>query len=507
MVISVIVALVGELIGAGLENAPPAAVLLIWLVYFAGAVFVVSRLRNRWIRQSWQLKARSAEEELARAGAKRPVFYLRSFNLDERLDKPSLFERLMGSIPLANSEQVLTRQLRKIGPVIAIGRPGEKLPALGAARFYVSEDLWHQKVGDVVKVSQLVLWATGITPGLRWEIGHLIENLPPEKLVLWAHPHLLKMTATEREEEWTKFLAALGDIFPKPLPATLGDARFICFAADWQPIPIAPRWWGPVRAMSSLFNPMNSALTEVRKIKQGKAEVNQAVYRAEAPATKESSLAALIGVAGPEIAWGRVAAFFFATFISWNSAFLAPVLIRTVSDMLDGRFDTLPRVFERYFQGASSSHLISLQLMLAILMTVCTCVAFRYIHDWKTAAVGAAASYAVLFELIQVAQNPESTQFHFGGVLATFLFQLGFVAGLAIAIPRFSPVAKAIFVGAFFGDLAAWVLMIIVGGILSERMVTLTSPVYYAIEEVIFALTFWLALRLQKSAPKQATTG
>src|ERR1700689_734469 len=88
-------------------------------------------------------------------------------------------------------------------PGDAIGRPGEGLPALGAARFYVANAHWQEKVADVATVARLVVWASGTTQGLQWEITHLIRSLAPEKLVLWAHPHLLDLDADEREAEWS----------------------------------------------------------------------------------------------------------------------------------------------------------------------------------------------------------------------------------------------------------------------------------------------------------------
>jgi hypothetical protein len=59
--------------------------------------------------------------------------------------------------------------------------------------------------------------------------------LPPEKLILWAHPHLLGLRGTAAEAEWTRFLRALGMLFPVPLPAQLGEIRFFCFNSRWEP--------------------------------------------------------------------------------------------------------------------------------------------------------------------------------------------------------------------------------------------------------------------------------
>jgi hypothetical protein len=214
----------------------------LWLALIPLSIFVVSRIYNRLLRVVWQARARSAERELMRSNSRRPVLYLRSFTLDEKLARASWIARILGTVPLANAEQSITKVLRKRGPVIAIGRPGETLPQLGAARFYVTDALWKSKVEDVARVAQLIVWATGLSEGLRWELNFLIRNVPPEKLVIWAHPHLLRLDEEGREREWRAFRAALGGQFPNPLPERLGDVRFFYFRADRQPIGVGASW-------------------------------------------------------------------------------------------------------------------------------------------------------------------------------------------------------------------------------------------------------------------------
>jgi hypothetical protein len=241
------------IVGALLPQSP--AVTIAWVVL---VVAVLARLRNHFLRETWRAYARSAQDELRRPACRHPVLYLRSFALDAKLATPSLPELLLGLIPLADAEQTLTREMRKVGPVIAIGRPGEALPALGAARFYVSHERWKEKVADVVRVAELVVWATGVTEGLRWEISHLMESLPPEKLVLWAHPHLLRVGEAEREAEWKRFREMLGGLFPRPLPERLGSTRFFYFTPDHEPIAVGP---------SPFRNAQRSALRKLLRAK------------------------------------------------------------------------------------------------------------------------------------------------------------------------------------------------------------------------------------------------
>lgn len=273
---------------------------VLWMLF---VTFVIIRLRNRFVRQAWQSVARTAEEELINPRSRRPILYLRSFQLDDRIGKTSWLEFLLGTVPLANDEQQLTRELRKVGPVIAIGRPDEKLPPLGAARFYVSHDLWQKKVAEVAEESQLVLVATGTTEGLQWELSHLTTQVPAERLILWLHPHLLRISAAQREVEWQKFLAGPGKLFPKPLPSTLGEARFIFFTPNWEPVPVAPQ--AALIPSSRTRSAINALLTA----KQTKIDPWQYAYRG---IDTDQTFARAVGVMPQGIDWRRVGGFFAA---------------------------------------------------------------------------------------------------------------------------------------------------------------------------------------------------
>jgi uncharacterized membrane protein YhaH (DUF805 family) len=215
-----------------------------WIGYFAllaswigVSIFLLGRAYNAFARRIWQTHARTAEEELAHAHARRPILYLRSFHLDDVIDKPAWYERIGLAFPRPTREERITSVFRRYGPVLAIGRPDEKLPALGAARFYCAADRWKEKVAEVARLSQLVVWASGITEGLKWELTHLLQRLPPQKLIIWTHPYILKLSQADREKEWQRFLNAFGALFPQPLPNRLGSARFFRFDEEYRPLP------------------------------------------------------------------------------------------------------------------------------------------------------------------------------------------------------------------------------------------------------------------------------
>jgi hypothetical protein len=232
-----------------------------WLFATTFGFGVLIRIIIRFLRRVY---AYTAEEELTRNEARRPIFYLRSFSL-EVWDKPTLRMLLQDD---TTAEQKLVNVLKKYGPVIAIGRPGEELPSLGAARFYVTDDQWQQKVADVANVSELVIWTTGTSEGLRWELSHLLEWVPTARLILFAHPHLLGgLTAREREQEWHTFRTTLGAMLPGLLPDQLGRIRFIYFDEGGISVPVAPLLGWRYRLLRLIWHPQTIALRALLKKK------------------------------------------------------------------------------------------------------------------------------------------------------------------------------------------------------------------------------------------------
>lgn len=202
----------------------------------------------RWIRwlgerfRRWHALRRGRRATMSlRKTAGPPVLLLRSFAFDELSRNPRLV-RLAGQVftfgPVGLEESLVEITSRFAG-VLAIGRPGEPEPPLGAARFYVRHDRWQEAIAELVPLCRLVIWATGTTEGLHWEIRHLVAHLAPERLVLWVHVHLLNIPPEARAELWRTFLDRHQDVFPKPLPREVEQVAFIAFDREWNPRPVA----------------------------------------------------------------------------------------------------------------------------------------------------------------------------------------------------------------------------------------------------------------------------
>jgi hypothetical protein len=257
-----------------LADQPPTIVFTSNLVWIAAAMLVISPAVHAGRRLRMAARARGAVDELSRNRGRRPILYLRSFEIDRATSRPSLMEFLGTLLPLATREEKLARILSRDGPVIAIGRPGERLPQLGAARFYVSDELWQQKIADIAKAAQLVVWTTGVSDGLRWEISHLLKSAPLEKLAVWAHPRLVEKSRERREAEWSKFCATLGRLFPKPLPQPLGDTELFVLSNDGTPVPVEPQLTGLGKLVRPFTGALGASLRQVLALKLQRSPVS-----------------------------------------------------------------------------------------------------------------------------------------------------------------------------------------------------------------------------------------
>jgi hypothetical protein len=120
---------------------------------------------------------------------RRPVVYLRAFADDRDMGRrPLSFGRIVAT---RSEEEQLFKSLQPVGPILAIGRPKESLPRLGAARLYLDDDQWQQKVIEWFKRAALVVIRLPLVPpapssgrtGIWWEIEEACRHVDRDRLV------------------------------------------------------------------------------------------------------------------------------------------------------------------------------------------------------------------------------------------------------------------------------------------------------------------------------------
>lgn len=228
------------------------------------AVVAIIPRAIRLIAKGRQMRAERALELLTR-DRRPPVLFLRSFQDDDLID-PSI-PTLNHIVPLRYETQ-LVKVLKSLGPVVALGRPGEAQPELGAARLYISDSAWQDAISYFMDSAVAIVAIVGRSEGLWWEIEFAANRVPLERLLLFfpfpappiirgsiwrtgflqnpvfgrgmRHKTYPAMEA-ERQQRYLAFRERLGTCFRFPLPVSLGYSRFLHFDEKGQAQLLPPR--------------------------------------------------------------------------------------------------------------------------------------------------------------------------------------------------------------------------------------------------------------------------
>jgi hypothetical protein len=137
---------------------------------------------------------------------KPPVLLLRSFTDDVAGIPPNML------IPRwirrrKRLEETIGEQLTGVGPFVAIGRPGEQLPQLGASRLYVGDSEWQAVVQSYIAQSELIIVIAGKTHWVQWELANVIRQDRLAGLLI-VFP---RITEADRNERWQNLKPAFSD--------------------------------------------------------------------------------------------------------------------------------------------------------------------------------------------------------------------------------------------------------------------------------------------------------
>jgi hypothetical protein len=166
--------------------------------------------------------------ELDRLPDRRPILFLRSFCRDNT-EGFFKFRTTTGD----SFEMAVANEMRKLGPVIAVGKPGEALPPIGAARFYIGDEHWKPTITEVLAASQFIVLVYGSTAGLLWEIEQIIKAEDPSKLIICIPKH---RNLRREQASWQEFRESTRHIFPQPLPESVESSLFLRFQESWEPV-------------------------------------------------------------------------------------------------------------------------------------------------------------------------------------------------------------------------------------------------------------------------------
>jgi hypothetical protein len=170
------------LLNAGLRQVLPLSVNLVNLLFprivkpLIGSASRASQRRRRY--------GSPAARAVMMADARPPILILRSF-VDDDLEGREDHAWFRSADTF---EEVIADRLWSAGPVVAIGQPGEGIPRAGAAREYVSHELWQTRVRELVRDAAMIFVVLGHTPGIAWEVENIARLGMLDKTVLVVPP-------------------------------------------------------------------------------------------------------------------------------------------------------------------------------------------------------------------------------------------------------------------------------------------------------------------------------
>ena len=231
---------VGAMVAAVLSFLPG-----LTLVILAPMVtFAITGVSAAFLRRGGKMRVKAAEQVLD-TDPRPPIVYLRPFEFDHASRAATYHD-------IKTYEVEITRALRSVAPVVAIGDPTEELPELGSVRIYADDAEWERKIEDLTSRGGTIILHVGDSAGLAWEVSHVVGLGQPERIILSAGGAL----------SYADFRRKFGHIFPRGLPRDReGISLFLYFDPDW-----TPRWlpFGGGRRKSRAFDVPSGSAGEQR---------------------------------------------------------------------------------------------------------------------------------------------------------------------------------------------------------------------------------------------------
>jgi hypothetical protein len=167
--------------GIGLEPAFVGGVVLVFPLALWAQFRLLKFVRPRLAMLERRLSRGSV---VAYADVRQPfTLLLRAFSDDVMVVHRTPINPL-GLLTENRLETWIVDALRSIGPVVAVGLPGEELPHTGAARLYLDHEVWQERVGSLIRGARATVIIVGESEGVWWEIETALSAVAASRLAL-----------------------------------------------------------------------------------------------------------------------------------------------------------------------------------------------------------------------------------------------------------------------------------------------------------------------------------
>ncbi len=173
--------------------------------------------------------------EMMEQDKRSPVLYLRAFDADQdklntqqqihRYQNPQAFF-LAWAMPIISFEQSLTIRLNRVGPVVALSKPGAE-DEQGVAKLpEFPNEKWKEAVLDLVNDSRIIVLRAAYAGSVLWELDKLQTNRNMKGVIFW-----IQFAGAQDKKlihaRYKHFANTIEGISGKPLPKTAKSGSFI----------------------------------------------------------------------------------------------------------------------------------------------------------------------------------------------------------------------------------------------------------------------------------------
>ena len=155
----------------------------------------------RWLLRHAQKRLIFSLADVVSLDQRKPILFLRPFADDHvllhQLGKSPIWWLFRCGTPAPTLEQLVLERFTKLGPVIAIGNPGDKQAPFGAARSYLPTDDWRSRVTQLIVEAQFIIVCIDSSEGVIWEFEHILYHGLQKKCIFMVHPRFFSSTENE----------------------------------------------------------------------------------------------------------------------------------------------------------------------------------------------------------------------------------------------------------------------------------------------------------------------
>lgn len=130
--------------------------------------------------------------QLMKSDDRPPILFLRDFSDDRvKLEGPGksrLRRILWWGRRYSSLDEMLVLETSVFGPIVAIGRPGERVRSFGICRTFAKDGAWKDEVTALAERASAIILVGGKGEGLRWELALVSSDRYRHKTLILLPP-------------------------------------------------------------------------------------------------------------------------------------------------------------------------------------------------------------------------------------------------------------------------------------------------------------------------------